>query len=42
MQDKKFNSKVKATYINPKSVTIDQLYGYYNQHSQEWHNGILA
>jgi dynein heavy chain, axonemal len=33
---------VKATIINPKSVTIDQLYGFFDKVSQDFTDGILG
>lgn len=34
--------KVLYRIINPKAVTLDQLYGSYDQISREWYDGILA
>ncbi|KAG8349154.1 putative Dynein heavy chain N terminal region 2 domain1 [Trypanosoma vivax] len=33
---------VRVTLLNPKSVTMDELYGSYNQATREWKDGILS
>ncbi|KPA83847.1 putative dynein heavy chain [Leptomonas pyrrhocoris] len=33
---------VKESLLNPKSVTMDELYGSYNQATREWKDGILS
>lgn len=33
---------VKVSLLNPKSVTMDELYGSYNQATREWKDGILS
>lgn len=34
--------RVKHTVINPKAVTMSQLYGEYDINTREWNDGILA
>lgn len=29
-------------FINPKSMTMDQLYGYYDSKNCEWRDGVLS
>lgn len=29
-------------YVNPKSMTIEQLYGEFNQKSAEWVDGVVS
>lgn len=33
---------VRVSLLNPKSVTMDELYGSYNQATREWKDGILS
>lgn len=43
MHDRGFSEwTTRYTPINPKSLSLDQLYGCVNFSSQEWHDGVLA
>ena len=33
---------VKVFRVNPKSVNINNLYGYINLHTNDWNDGIVA
>lgn len=34
--------KVHTHTLNPKSITMDQLYGCYNDLTKEWTDGVIA
>ena len=34
--------KIKLIKVNPKSVPINNLYGYVNFHTNDWNDGIIA
>ncbi len=35
-------NRIQVEYINPKSVTMGQLYGETDKATQEWKDGVLA
>lgn len=42
VQGSEQSEKVKVNTINPKSITIDQLYGGFDKISHDWSDGVLA
>ena len=42
LKDEEGFAQVLTDIINPKGVTMGQLYGYLNQQTKEWTNGIVA
>jgi hypothetical protein len=41
--DPKYHSSVKWEAINPKSISTDELYGFFDDASPpQWHDGILS
>ena len=35
-------SKVRVEILNPKSVTINELFGYVDSNTMEWNDGVLS
>ena len=40
--DKQEYQEVEYKVLNPKVLSMDELYGYYNTHSGEWNEGIVG
>jgi dynein heavy chain len=38
----KYVDNVNAYYINPKSITVNELYGVMDMQTREWKDGLLS